>query len=136
MCLVRGVCLVRYTPRTRYTPLDQVPPGPGTPPGPDTPPGPGTPPKDQVYPPHAEHAGRYCQHTNGTHPTGMQSCFVLFTFFCPAGGLFNETNMCPNRHDRFPYRQSVSLATGCALARLEKNKQKYTEFIRLYNDTQ
>ena len=50
----------RYTPLTRYTPQDQVPPRPGT-----TPPG-------------AEHAGRYGQRADGTHPTGMQSCCNIF----------------------------------------------------------
>ena len=70
----------RYTPQTRCTPLpgtrctpvqDQVhPPGPGTPP-PDqvcpqtryTPPGPATPPRDTATA------------ADGTHPTGMHSCF-------------------------------------------------------------
>ena len=61
---------------TRYTPQDQVhPPGPGTPPGTryslrdQVPPG-------TRYTPHADHAERYGQCVGGTHPTGMQSCFL------------------------------------------------------------
>ena len=64
----------RYNPQTRYTPQGQVPPRPGTPPPPDRythPPTRYTPP-----PPGAEHAGRCGQCAGGTHPTGMQSCFI------------------------------------------------------------
>ena len=68
------------SPGTRYTPL-----GPGTPP-----PRPGTPPRTRYTPPRtryplgpatpppgAKHAGRYGQRAGGTHPTGMQSCFIV-----------------------------------------------------------
>ena len=89
-------------PRARYTPqagtppragtsLDQVhprnqvhPPGPGTP----HPPGPGTLHQTRYTPhlpgqvhPRALHAGRYGQQAGSTHPTGMHSCFFLFTDF-------------------------------------------------------
>ena len=57
-------------------PRDQAPPGPA-------PPGPGAP-RDQAPrgpgTPGTEHAGRYGQRAGGTHPTGMQSCFVFFYF--------------------------------------------------------
>ena len=83
----------RYTPPGPGTPLDQVQPSrPGTTPmdqvhplGPGKPPGPGTlpqtryTPRDQVPPPDAEHAGRYGQHAGGTHPTGMKSCFLIYS---------------------------------------------------------
>ena len=77
----RGVCLgacwdSTHTPGPGTPPQDQAPPGPGIPLGPGTPPpGPGTPP-DQA-PPGTEHAGRYSQHTGGTHPTGMQTSYHL-----------------------------------------------------------
>ena len=29
------------------------------------------------HPPRAVHAGRYSQQAGGTHPTGMQSCFLI-----------------------------------------------------------
>ena len=61
------------TPPGPVHPLDQVhPPGPGTPPGQVQPPPPGT-------PPGTDHAGRYGQRVGGTHPTGMQSCMLLFS---------------------------------------------------------
>ena len=49
----------RYTPQTRYTLPDQVHPQ-----GPGTPPRPGTPHKTAPV-------------ADGTHPTGMHSCFLL-----------------------------------------------------------
>ena len=48
-----------------HTP-EQTPPRSRHPPGADTPP--------------ADHAGRYGQHVGSTHPTGMQSCFILVLF--------------------------------------------------------
>ena len=51
------------------------PPGPGPPTRP--PPGPG-PPRTR-HPPGTEHAGRYGQRAGGTHPTGMQSCFLVLS---------------------------------------------------------
>ena len=60
-------------------PQEQTPPPPyeqtPQPPNPHMsrlPPGAGTP------LPSAKHAGRYGQRTGGTHPTGMQTCFVSF----------------------------------------------------------
>ena len=56
-------CMLGYHPlgAGRPTPRDQTTPlGAGTPPG-------------------AEHAGRYGQRAGGTHPTGMQSCFLLIS---------------------------------------------------------
>ena len=56
----------RYTPQTRYTPL-----------------GPGTPPRDQVHPPGTRYTPPDQMHprdtataADGTHPTGMHSCFT------------------------------------------------------------
>ena len=101
----RGVCLsacwdttlwTRHPPGSRHPPdqtppLDQAPPDqappdqappragtprPGTPPD-QAPPRPGTP-QPGSPPPSAEHAGRYGQRAGGTHPTGMQSCVVIF----------------------------------------------------------
>ena len=79
------VCVILFTGGeylTRYPPPDQVHPPPGTrytPLGPGTPPGPGThtpptryTPPDQVPPPGP---GRYGLRADGTHPTGMHSCF-------------------------------------------------------------
>ena len=40
----------------------------------------GIPPPPRLGAPRAEHAGRYSQHAGGTHPTGMQSCWI-FVFF-------------------------------------------------------
>ena len=56
----------RPPPRSRHPP-EQTPPTrqEQTPPGTRQPPG-------------AEHAGRYGQRANGTHPTGMQSCYYWF----------------------------------------------------------
>ena len=71
------------TPPSR-PPWEQTPPRTRHPPGADTPqqtpPGADTP-QDQAppgsrHPPGAVHAGRYDQRAGGTHPTGMQSCFV------------------------------------------------------------
>ena len=82
------------TSRPGTPPLDQVqPPGPGTHPLEQThPPGPGVPPNrhppDQVYPPEQTPPGtRYippdqvhppdmATAADGTHPTGMHSCFI------------------------------------------------------------
>ena len=55
----------RYTPRGRYTP-----PQAGTPPGPGTPPGRYTRPNSPPPPDTATAA-------DGTHPTGIHSCFVI-----------------------------------------------------------
>ena len=83
-------CMLGYPPTQEQAtppgaePLEQAsprrrPPRAGTPPGSrppwSRPPRAGTPPG--ADPPTAEHAGRYGQRTGGTHPTGMQSCFVL-----------------------------------------------------------
>ena len=83
----RGESIWAGTPPRPGTPL-----GPGTPPGTRYPLGSGTPPRtrytlwdqvhspwDQVHPPVAVHAGRYGQQAGGTHPTGMHSCFVIFS---------------------------------------------------------
>ena len=59
------------TPPEADTPWEQTPP-----PGADTPLGADTP--QEQTPSRTEHAGRYGQCAGGTHPTGMQSCFVLF----------------------------------------------------------
>ena len=59
--------LIRYTPQTRYTPQDQVHP-PGTR---YTPLGPGTPPGTRYTPRDTATAA------DGTHPTGMHSCFKI-----------------------------------------------------------
>ena len=80
-------------PKTRYPPdqvppQDQVhPPRPGIPPGTryPSPPGPGNPP-DQVPPGRytpsgAVHAGRCGQQVDGTHPTGMHSCYYMKSSF-------------------------------------------------------
>ena len=59
----------RYTPLgpgTRYTPQDQVPPWTRSPWTRYTPPGPGTPPGDKATA------------ADGTHPTGMHSCYLYF----------------------------------------------------------
>ena len=45
------------------------------PPRADTPPGSRQPPPEQTHP--GEHAVRYGQRAGGTHPTGMQSCFLI-----------------------------------------------------------
>ena len=50
-------------------PPEQAPPGKRHPPGADTP-------WDETPAPCAVHAGRYGQQAGGTHPTGMQSCFM------------------------------------------------------------
>ena len=70
----------------KYTPQGGTPPV-GTGPGQVTPPQQLHPP-GQVHDPHwagtppgAVHAGRYAQQADGTHPTGMQSCFFLYFFF-------------------------------------------------------
>ena len=57
----------QQTPLGADTPQDQAPPGSRHPPA--------DPPRSR-HPPGAEHAGRYDQWAGGTHPTGMQSCFV------------------------------------------------------------
>ena len=41
----------------------------------------GVPPRPGI-PPNTEHAGRYGQWAGGTHPTGMQSCFLLCVVTC------------------------------------------------------
>ena len=65
-----------------YHPMEQTPPPPGSrhthtpgaePPRADTPP-----PGADIPPPNTEHAGRYGQRAGGTHPTGMQSCLIIF----------------------------------------------------------
>ena len=53
--------------------LGYIPPRADTP-GADTPPAADIP-SEQTPPPGAVHAGRYGQQANGTHPTGMQSCY-------------------------------------------------------------
>ena len=64
------------TPWGADTPQEQTPPSPDqTPPGADTPLGADTP--WEQTPPRAEHAGRYGQRAGGTHPTGMQSCYLI-----------------------------------------------------------
>ena len=91
----------RYTPQTRYTPRPGTPlPRPGTPPGTRyTPPGPGTPPPGPGTPPNQVHPllgpgtpqTRYTPRgpgtppprdtataADGTHPTGMHSCYIIF----------------------------------------------------------
>ena len=57
-----------HTPLGADTPWEQTPPGADTPPE-------QTPPWSRHHPA-AEHAGRYGQRAGGTHPTGMQSCFL------------------------------------------------------------
>ena len=65
-------CMVGYhTPPGADTPQKQTPPREQTPPRADTPPW------SRHPPPATEHAGRYGQRVGGTHPTGMQSSFVL-----------------------------------------------------------
>ena len=64
-------CMLGYHPSK-----DQIPPGTRHPPGPDTPrpdtaPGTRHPPGPDTPPPR-----RYGQQAGGTHPTGMQSCFI------------------------------------------------------------
>ena len=61
---------IPHPPQSRHPP-DQTPPWEQTPPQEQTPPGADT-------PPGTEHAGRYGQRAGGTHPTGMQSCFLFF----------------------------------------------------------
>ena len=82
----RGVCLGACWDSTHTpgpgTPWTRHPPGPGIPLGPGTPPGTRHPPWYQAppqtrHPPGTEHAGRYSQHTGGTHPTGMQTSYHL-----------------------------------------------------------
>ena len=73
------------TPPKDQTPQDQTPQTTGrhpqdqrkAPPGPD-PPGLDTTPSAPPPRPSAVHAGRYGQQACGTHPTGIQSCFLLF----------------------------------------------------------
>ena len=78
--------LGRYTPPGRYTPLGRYTPQVGTPPQAGNPPfryTPGT-----GAPPRAVHARRYEQQADGTHPTGMHSCFehyfAIYSNFSPA----------------------------------------------------
>ena len=59
------------TPPGSRHPQEQTPLSRHPPPGADTPS-----PREQTPPPGAEHAGRYGQRAGGTHPTGMQSCFI------------------------------------------------------------
>ena len=76
----------RHPPRSRHSPWEETPPW-STPPPKQTPPPEQTPPPPgadttwEQTPPGAEHAGRYGQHAGGTHPTGMQSCFMIFIHF-------------------------------------------------------
>ena len=56
-------------------PQDHAPQGTMHPPVPCTPRD--HPPPETMHPPGAEHAGRYSQRAGGTHPTGMQSCYVF-----------------------------------------------------------
>ena len=51
----------------QHPPLEQTPPG-AAPPGADPPPA-------------TNHAGRYSQRADGTHPTGMQSCLLTSFHF-------------------------------------------------------
>ena len=89
-------CMLGYTHPPEQTSREQTPPGSRHPPRADTPPEqmpplgadtpqsrhpPGNrPPWEQTSPrsrhPPAKHAGRYGQRAGGTHPTGMQSCFL------------------------------------------------------------
>ena len=79
----------RHPPRSRH-PLKQTPPRADTsgsrqpPPKADTPQSRHPPPRSRpprADPLPAEHAGRYAQRAGGTHPTGMQSCLLLFLSF-------------------------------------------------------
>ena len=60
-------------PGTRYTPLGPGPPDQAPPPRGQVPLGPDTPPDQTPPPPGAETATA----ADGTHPTGMHSCFIL-----------------------------------------------------------
>ena len=70
------------------TPLGRPPPS-GTPPSgtpllwhPTPPPTPAQSPGTRHPPaPRTEHAGRYGQRAGGTHPTGMQSCFLIMNSY-------------------------------------------------------
>ena len=45
-------------------------------------------PPDQTPPPGTVHAGRYGQQAGGMHPTGMQSCRLLFSNYFPKMSAF------------------------------------------------
>ena len=64
------------TPLGADTPPEQTPPGVDTPQRSRHPPG-----EDTTHPgadtPLTSMLGRYCRRAGGTHPTGMQSCFVM-----------------------------------------------------------
>ena len=60
--------------------LGYHPPGAGTtPPRADTP--------QEQAPPGAVYAGRYGQQAGGTHPTGMHSCFTIWSISCQLSDL-------------------------------------------------
>ena len=61
-------------PGSKY-PLEQAPPRPGTPPGTRHPPRPGTHPRDQAAPRTRHPPQQTATVADGTHPTGLYSCF-------------------------------------------------------------
>ena len=72
-------CILGYTPPGPEvgTPREQASPWEQTPHWEQNVLGANTPPPRSRYPhPTAVHAGRYGQQAGGTHPTGMQSCFI------------------------------------------------------------
>ena len=88
-----GEYLGRY-PRDQAHPPDQVPPGRYTPQVPGTSPQAGTAPQDQVHLRDQGTPPETATVADGTHPTGMHSCWSLFHL------------------SRFSYRSPDSLFTG------------------------